>query len=56
MTPPMTVGAHMRDCPPPTTVYSQPSALISSLRAPSDDAAGILTATWDAVTAARQRA
>jgi hypothetical protein len=56
MTPPMTVGAHMRDCPPPTTVYSQPFTLTSSLRAPSDDVAAILAATRAAVTAARQQA
>jgi hypothetical protein len=56
MTPPMTVGAHMRDYPPPTTVYSQSSALTSSLRAPSDDAATILAEIGVAVAAARQRA
>jgi hypothetical protein len=41
-----------------TTVYSQPSALTSTLRAPSpsDDAAAILAATRAAVAAARQRA
>jgi hypothetical protein len=50
------VGAPVRDCPPPMTVYSQPSAITSSLRAPSDDAAAILAATRAAVTAARQRA
>ena len=27
----MPVGAHVRDCPPPMTVYSQPSAITSSL-------------------------
>jgi hypothetical protein len=42
--------------PLPTTVYSQPSAITSSLRAPSDDAAAILAATRAAVMAARQRA
>jgi hypothetical protein len=41
----------VHDCPPPVTVYSQPSAVTSSLRAPPDDAA-----TWAAVAAARQRA
>jgi hypothetical protein len=56
MTPPMTVGAHMRDCPPPTTVYSQSSALTFSLRAPWDDAAAILTVTRATVAVARQRA
>jgi hypothetical protein len=50
----MTVGAHMRDCPPPMTVYSHPFALTSSLRAPSDDVVAILVATQAAVTAARQ--
>jgi hypothetical protein len=45
----------VRSVPLPTTVYSQPSA-ITSLRAPSDDAAAILAATRAAVTAARQRA
>jgi hypothetical protein len=38
------------------TVYSQLSAITSSLRAPSDDAASILTATRAAVTAAYQKA
>jgi hypothetical protein len=52
----MTVGAHVRDCPPLMTVYSQPSAITSSLRAPSDEAATILLATRAAVTAACQRA
>eukprot|EP00267_Zea_mays_P053414 XP_020406535.1 vegetative cell wall protein gp1-like [Zea mays] len=51
-----TGGAPVRGCPLPTTVYSQPSAIISSLRTPSDDAAAILAATRAAVTAARQRA
>jgi hypothetical protein len=46
----------VRGCPLATTVYSQPSTITSSLRAPSDDAAAILTATRAAVTAARQRA
>jgi hypothetical protein len=52
----MTIGAHVRDCPPLMTVYSQPSAITSSLCAPSDDTAAILAATRTAVTAARQRA
>jgi hypothetical protein len=41
-----------------TTVYSQPSSITSTLRAPSpsDDAAAILAATRAAVAAARQRA
>jgi hypothetical protein len=41
-----------------TTVYNQPSAITSTLRAPSpsDDAAAILAATRVAVAAARQRA
>eukprot|EP00267_Zea_mays_P051678 XP_020404662.1 uncharacterized protein LOC109944343 [Zea mays] len=51
-----TVGAPVRDCPPLVIVYSQPSAVTSSLRAPSDDAAAILAATRSAVAAARQRA
>eukprot|EP00267_Zea_mays_P045015 XP_020397249.1 calphotin-like [Zea mays] len=51
-----TGGAPMHGCPLPATVYSQPSAITSSLRAPSDDAAAILAATRVAVTAARQRA
>jgi hypothetical protein len=51
-----TVGAHVRDSPPLMTIYSQPSAITSSLRAPSDDAAAILAATRAAVTAARQQA
>jgi hypothetical protein len=53
MTPPMTVGAHMHDCPLPTTVYSQSSALTFSLRAPSDDVVAIFTATRATVAAAR---
>jgi hypothetical protein len=52
----MTVGVPVRDYPPPLTVYSQPSAITSSLCAPSDDIATILAATWAAVTVARQRA
>jgi hypothetical protein len=52
----MTVGAHMRDCPPSMTVYIQLSVITSSLCAPSDDAAAILAATQAAITAARQRA
>jgi hypothetical protein len=52
----MPVGAHVRDCPPPMTVYNKPSAITSSLCAPSDDAASILAATQAAVTTARQRA
>eukprot|EP00267_Zea_mays_P045755 XP_020398082.1 uncharacterized protein LOC109941478 [Zea mays] len=46
----------VRGYPLPTTVYSQSSATISSLRTPSEDAAAILAATRAAVTAARQRA
>jgi hypothetical protein len=53
---PTTSGAPVRGCPLPTTVYSQSSAIISSLRTPSDDADTILAATRAAVTAARQRA
>jgi hypothetical protein len=53
---PTTGGAPVRGCPLPTTVYSQSSAIISSLRTPSDDAAAILAATRPAVTTARQRA
>jgi hypothetical protein len=49
-------GAPVRNIPLPTTVYSQPSVITSSLRAPSDDVAAILAATRAAVTAARQRA
>jgi hypothetical protein len=49
-------GAPVRSVPLPTTVYSQPSAITSSLRAPSDDAVAILAATRAAVTVARQRA
>jgi hypothetical protein len=49
-----TVGAPVRDCHPPMTVYSQPSAITSTLCAPSDDAAAILAATRAAVTAAHQ--
>jgi hypothetical protein len=52
----MTGGGPVRGCPLPTTVYSQPSAIISSLRTPSEDAAAILAATRVAVTAAHQRA
>jgi hypothetical protein len=48
--------APVHSVPLPTTVYSQPSAITSSLRAPSDDAAAILAATRAAVMAARQRA
>jgi hypothetical protein len=51
-----TGGAPVRGCSVPTTVYSQLSAITSSLRAPSDDAAALLAATRAAVTAARQRA
>jgi hypothetical protein len=51
-----TGGAPVRSCPLPTTVYSQLSAITSSLCAPSDDVAAILAATRAAVTAARQRA
>jgi hypothetical protein len=50
-----TGGATVRGCPLLTTVYSQPSAIIS-LRTPSDDVAAILAATRAAVTVARQRA
>jgi hypothetical protein len=50
-----TVGAPVRDRPPSVTVYSQPSA-VTSLRAPSDDAAAILAATRAVVATARQRA
>jgi hypothetical protein len=50
------VGAPVRDCTSPMTAYSQPSAITSSLCAPSDDAAAILAATRAAVTTARQRA
>jgi hypothetical protein len=52
----MPVGALVRDRPPPLTIYSQPSAITSSLCAPSDDAAALLVATRAVVTAARQRA
>jgi hypothetical protein len=51
-----TGGAPVRGCPLPTTVYSQPSAIISSLRTPSDDVAAILATTRAAVTVAHQRA
>jgi hypothetical protein len=49
-------GTPMRGCPLSTTIYSQPSAITSSLHAPSDDVAALLAATRAAVTAARQRA
>eukprot|EP00267_Zea_mays_P022141 XP_008646683.1 proline-rich receptor-like protein kinase PERK14 [Zea mays] len=49
-------GTPMRGCPLSTTIYSQSSAITSSLHAPSDDAAALLAATRAAVTAARQRA
>jgi hypothetical protein len=52
----MPVGPPVRDRPPPLTVYSQPSAITSSLHTPSDDAAALLVATWATVTAARQHA
>jgi hypothetical protein len=51
--PDTTVGAPARACPPSVTVYSQPSAVTSSQRAPSDDAAAILAATRAAVAVAR---
>jgi hypothetical protein len=54
--PDMTVGAPVRAHPPPLTVCTQPSAITSSMCAPSDDAATILAATQAVVTAARQRA
>jgi hypothetical protein len=46
----------MRDRPPLLTVYSQPSTITSSLRAPLDDAAALLVATRATVMVARQRA
>jgi hypothetical protein len=46
----------VRDRPLQLTVYSQPSAITSSLRAPSNDAAALLVTTRAVVTAARQRA
>jgi hypothetical protein len=52
----MPVEAPVRDRPLQLTVYSQPSAITSSLRAPSNDAAALLVTTRAVVTAARQRA
>jgi hypothetical protein len=44
----------MHDCPPLMTIYNQPSAITSSLCAPSDDAATILVTTRAAVMMACQ--
>jgi hypothetical protein len=46
----------VHDRPPPLTIYSQPSAITSSLCASSDDIVALLVTTRVAVTAARQRA
>jgi hypothetical protein len=51
----MPVGPPVHDHPPPLTVYSQLSAITSSMRAPSDDAAALLVATRATVSVARRR-
>jgi hypothetical protein len=50
----MPVGAPVHDHPPPLTVYSQSSAITSSLHTPSDDVVALLVTTRATVTAARQ--